>query len=74
VVYTNQALNRFIVETLEPKGVDSYFAWNFFDSILSAKEGYSPYVFEDVAADYLKKNPQARKQLDEAKAKGCRAG
>ncbi len=69
VVYTNQALNRFIVETLEPQCVDSYFAWNFFDSILGSKEGYSPYVFEDVAAELLKKNPELRKQLDDAKAK-----
>jgi hypothetical protein len=69
VVYTNQALNRFIVETLEPQGVDSYFAWNFFDSMLGSKEGYSPYVFEDVAAELLKKNPDLRKKLDEAKAK-----
>lgn len=69
VVYTNLSLNRFIVETLEPQGVDSYFAWNFFDSILGQKEGYSPYVFEDVAADLLKKQPELRKMLDDEKAK-----
>jgi hypothetical protein len=69
VVYTNQALNRFIVETLEPQGVDSYFAWNFFDSMLGSKEGYSHYVFEDVAADLLKKDPALRKKLDDEKAK-----
>jgi hypothetical protein len=69
VVYTNQSLNRYIVETLEPQGVDSFFAWNFFDSVLGQKEGYSDYVFEDTAADYLKKNPDLRKKLDEEKAK-----
>lgn len=69
VVYTNQALNRYIVETLEPQGVDSFFAWNFFDSVLGEKEGYSDYVFEDVAADLLKKDPDLRKKLDDAKAK-----
>jgi hypothetical protein len=69
VIYTNQALNRFIVETLEPQGVDSYFAWNFFDSVLGEKEGYSPYVFEDVAADLLKKDPELRKKLDDEKLK-----
>jgi hypothetical protein len=69
VVYTNQTLNRFIVETLEPQGVDSYFAWNFFDSILGQKEGYSPYVFEDVAAELLKQQPELRKMLDDEKAK-----
>jgi len=65
VVYTNQALNRYIVETLEPQGVDSFFAWNFFDSILGQKESYSDYVFEDKAADLLKTDPEMRKKLDE---------
>jgi hypothetical protein len=69
VVYTNQPLNRYIVETLEPQGVDSFFAWNFFDSVLGQKEGYSDYVFEDTAAEYLKKTPRMRKKLDEEKAK-----
>lgn len=61
----NQKANRYIVETLEPQGVDSYFAWNFFDGILNQKEGYSDYVFEDLAADYLKKNPLLRQKLEE---------
>jgi hypothetical protein len=69
VVYVNQPLNRFIVETLEPQGVDSYFTWNFFDSIFDEKEYYSPYVFEDVAADLLKKQPGLRQKLEDAKAK-----
>jgi len=69
VVYTNQAINRYIVETLEPQGVDSFFAWNFFDSVLGQKEGYSDYVFEDVAARLLKTDPDLRKKLDDAKAK-----
>lgn len=29
VVFPNQSANRYIVEMLEPQGVDSYFAWNF---------------------------------------------
>jgi len=69
VVYTNQALNRYIVETLEPQGVDSFFAWNFFDSVLGEKEYFSDYVFEDVAADLLKKDPEIKKKLDDEKLK-----
>ncbi len=69
VVEVNQAQNRYIVECLEPQGVDSYFTWNFFDSILGSKEHYSDYVFEDVAADLLKKDPELKKKLDDAKAK-----
>jgi hypothetical protein len=69
VVYTNQSINRYIVETLEPQAVDSFFAWNFFDSMLSQKEHYSDYVFEDIAFDYLKKHPELQKLLDDEKAK-----
>jgi len=72
VVYANQPLNRYIVETLEPTGVDSFFAWNFFDSILDEKESFSSYVFEEVAADLLKKDPELKKKLDEEKAKDPR--
>jgi hypothetical protein len=71
VVYTNQPINRYIVETLEPRGVDSFFAWNFFDSVLGQKEYFSDYVFEDVAADLLKKDTALRKKLDEEKAKNA---
>ena len=69
VVYVNQANNRYIVETLEPQAIDSFFNWNFFDSILGQKEGYSSYVFEDTAAELLKKNPELRKKLEAEKLK-----
>jgi hypothetical protein len=67
VVYLNQDANRFLVETLEPQAVDSYFAWNFFDSILMQKEYFSSYVFEDLAAEYLKQNPKLLEQLEARK-------
>ncbi|PRY04004.1 zinc carboxypeptidase [Pontibacter ummariensis] len=67
VVYLNQPANRFIVEVLEPQATDSYFNWNFFDSILMQKEYFSSYVFEDLAADILKQNPALRKKLEEMK-------
>ncbi|AYL98496.1 M14 family zinc carboxypeptidase [Mucilaginibacter celer] len=67
VVYTNQPINRYIVETLEPQGVDSFFTWNFFDSMLSEKEYFSDYVFEDIAADLIKKDPSIKQKLEEAK-------
>ena len=64
----NQVANRFLLETLEPQGEDSYFSWNFFDAILGQKEGYSGYSFEDIAADFLQKNPSARKELEDKKS------
>lgn len=61
----NQVANRFLIETLEPHAEDSYFAWNFFDGILGQKEGYSAYVFEDIAARYLDTNAGLRSRLRE---------
>lgn len=71
VVYVNQPTNRYIVETLEPQAVDSFFNWNFFDSILGQKEGYSNYVFEDTAAELLKKDPALKAKLDAEKQKNA---
>ena len=64
VVYANQDANRYIIETLEPQAPDSYFAWNFFDGILMQKEYFSSYVFEDIAAELLRQNPDLRKRLE----------
>ena len=68
LVQTSQPTNRYIVETLEPQGVDSFFAWNFFDSILDQKEYFANYIFEDTAAELVRKDPALRKQLDEKRA------
>ena len=64
----NQTANRFLIETLEPQGEDSYFAWNFFDAILGQKEGFSGYAFEDIAADYLKTHTDLKTKLEQRRA------
>lgn len=64
----NQRANRFLMEVLEPQAMDSYFTWNFFDPILGQKEGYSSYVFEDTAEEYLKQHPELKKALEEKRA------
>ncbi len=69
VVYTNQKQNRYIVETLEPQGVDSFFAWNFFDSILGQKEHFSAYVFEDDAAEMLKSDAALKAKFEAEEAR-----
>ena len=43
----------FLANVLTARAPDSYFSWNFFDAVLQQKEGYSAYVFEDVAARLL---------------------
>ncbi|WP_338759865.1 M14 family zinc carboxypeptidase [Bernardetia sp. ABR2-2B] len=67
LVKLNQKSNRYIIEMLEPQAKDSFFAWNFFDGILQQKEHFSPYVFEDVAAQILEENPELRKKLEDKK-------
>ena len=68
IVYTNQLAFRYLLETLEPEAVDSFFNWNFFDTILQQKEGFSAYVFEDEAKELLATNPQWQKEFQELKA------
>ena len=67
VVFMNQAANRYIIETLEPQATDSFFSWNFFDTILQQKEGYSSYVFEDIAEKLLKEDADLRKRFEARK-------
>jgi hypothetical protein len=67
VIFPDQPVNRYLVEMLEPQGVDSYFAWNFFDAVLMAKEYYSDYVFEDLAAELIKNDPALKNRLEEKK-------
>lgn len=67
LVPVNQWRNRYIVETLEPQASDSFFSWNFFDTILQRKEGFSAYVFEDLALEILKKHPEIKSALEEKK-------
>jgi hypothetical protein len=67
LVMVNQWKNRYIVETLEPSAVDGFFAWNFFDGILQQKEWFSDYLFEDMALDMLKENPQLKADFEERK-------
>ncbi len=57
LIATNQPGIRYILETLEPSAIDSFFNWNYFDPILQQKEGFSPYVWEDQALQFLKENP-----------------
>lgn len=70
IIYTNQNAIRYVTETLEPQAPDSFFNWNFFDTILQQKEGFSPYVWEDKAEELLNNNEElkikfeTKKQLD----------
>jgi hypothetical protein len=60
IISTNQKAIRYLLETLEPQAPDSFFNWNFFDTILQQKEGFSPYVWEDKAKELLDNDPELK--------------
>lgn len=60
MVSTDQDGVKYLLETLEPQATDSFWNWNFFDAILDQKEYYSAYIFEDTAAELLKKDAALR--------------
>jgi hypothetical protein len=65
IIWLDQPAKRYLVETLEPTAPDAFLAWNFFDGILQQKEYFSDYIFEDLAAELLKKDPALRARLEE---------
>ncbi len=67
IIPTNQKGFRYLMETLEPEAPDSFFNWNFFDTILQQKEGFSPYVWEDKALELLTQNNELRIKFEEKK-------
>ena len=66
VISTSQPSKRYILETLEPQAEDSFFAWNFFDSMLQQKEWFSDYVFEEKAEEILKNDKLLKQEFDNA--------
>ncbi|MFI2743875.1 M14 family metallopeptidase [Zhouia sp. PK063] len=67
IIPVHQAGLRYLIETLEPEATDSFFNWNFFDTILQQKEGFSPYVFEDIALNLLAKKPDLKAKFEHEK-------
>jgi len=67
IVNTNQNGVRYLIETLEPQAPDSFFNWNFFDTILQQKEGFSPYVWEDKAKTLLDSNEELKQKFEAKK-------
>ncbi|UOU99374.1 hypothetical protein MUU74_05285 [Chryseobacterium daecheongense] len=67
VIPTQQEGVKYIIETLEPEALDSFFNWNFFDGILGQKEYYSAYIFEDTASELLKKDKKLKEAFENKK-------
>jgi len=67
LIRTNQTGNRFLANVLDPVSPDSYFNWNYFDSVIMQKEYFSDYLFEDTAIEVLKENSVLRKAFEAKK-------
>lgn len=67
VIPVDQPGIRYIVESLEPGAPDSFFAWNFFDSILQQKEWFSAYIFEEEAKELLATDPELKQEFERRK-------
>ena len=67
LISTNQSAIRYLLETLEPQAPDSFFNWNFFDTVLQQKEGFSPYVWEDKAKALLDNDPELKSLFETKK-------
>ena len=65
IIPARQDAIEYLVQTLEPRGYDSFFSWNFFDEVLFRNEYFSPYIFEDTAEALLKNDPQLKKEFRE---------
>lgn len=68
LINTAQDGFRYLIETLEPQAPDSFFNWNFFDTILQQKEHFSPYVFEDTAKQLLESDAVLKAEFETKKA------
>lgn len=66
LIPTDQKYRRFVTQVIEPTAADSYFNWNFFDSYVQQKEYFSPYVFEEKAAELLQ-DPSLKEAFEERK-------
>ena len=67
LISTNQKAVRYLLETLEPQAPDSFFNWNFFDTILQQKEHFSPYVWEDKAKEMLDNDSELKLRFEAKK-------
>jgi murein tripeptide amidase MpaA len=66
MIKMNQPANDYIVQMLEPEGMDSFFKWNFYNEVLEQREYFSSIGFEENAIIYLQKHPELKQEFDEA--------
>lgn len=67
LITCDQDMNRYIIETLDPRGTDSFFAWGFFDAVLQRKEWFSDYVWDIRAEGILEKDAKLKADFEAKK-------
>jgi hypothetical protein len=67
VISVSQQAIRYVIETLEPEGDDSFFAWGFFDAVLQQKEWFSDYIFEEQAEQILNSDKKLKTEFENKK-------
>lgn len=64
LVPMGRATDRYVMEALECRAEDGFFAWNFFDAVLHQKEWFDSYVFEPMAERLLAHDPGLRNAFE----------
>ena len=64
IIKTNQRTVRIILQALEPKGVDSFLKWGFFNAIFEIKEYFEDYVMEREALKMIRENPRLKEEFE----------
>ena len=64
LIPVRQEAIEYLVQTLEPRGYDSFFSWNFFDAVLFRNEYFSPYIFEETAQEILEADPGLKREFE----------
>lgn len=62
-VDTNQRTLQLILQLLEPKGIDSFVKWGFFNAIFERKEYFEFYSMEPIAQQMAEDNPELKEEF-----------
>jgi len=65
LITMGRTMDRYVMEALECRADDGFFAWNYFDGVLQQKEWFDNYVFEDIAAKMLADDPGLKKEFED---------
>ena len=65
IVPLAQEMANVAIHLLEPNSGDSLAAWGFFNAIFEAKEYFSDYIMEKIAAEMLAKDEILRREFEE---------